>query len=189
MTAPIAVAGGAATATALVLPAGLAVAGWLGVGRQLARIENAVNWWIGDWWRFGHRYGTRKALVTAEDWTGPSFQTCMNAASVCRTFTTSRRREVLSFSHHQAVLGLPGRQIQELLDWAAAPLAEGKRVRSVMALWAERQRRHDRTALAALAAAPVRVSGPPPSLPLSGPGSCPRLTGDPGHAAWAAAIG
>ena len=47
----------------------------------------------------------RKAIVEAEDWEGPDFQTCMNAASVCRAFETSRRREVLSFRHYAEVAG------------------------------------------------------------------------------------
>jgi hypothetical protein len=38
---------------------------------------------------FGHseaRYGQRKAIVEAEDWEGPDFKTCANAAVVCRAF-------------------------------------------------------------------------------------------------------
>jgi hypothetical protein len=34
-----------------------------------------------------------KAIVEAQDWDGPDFKTCANAASVARAFETSRRRE------------------------------------------------------------------------------------------------
>ena len=53
------------------------------------------------------RYGERKAIVEAEDWEGPAYQTCMHAAAVCPAFETSRRREDLSFRHHAEVAGLP----------------------------------------------------------------------------------
>jgi hypothetical protein len=49
-----------------------------------------------------HRYGERKALVESDDWQGPIFQTCMDAANTCRAFETYRRREVLSFSHRRS---------------------------------------------------------------------------------------
>jgi hypothetical protein len=73
----------------------------------------------GDWWGFGgQRYGEQAVLVRSDDWDGPSFQTCMNAAAVCRAFETSRRREVLSFAHHAEVAGLPPAQADEVLDCA-----------------------------------------------------------------------
>jgi hypothetical protein len=100
------------------LPENLPQAKWFPIGQELARLQTASQWWLGDWWAFGeHRYGERKAKVGADNWHGPSFQTCMNAASVCRAFPTSRRREVLSFSHHAAVLGFPPEKADELLDW------------------------------------------------------------------------
>lgn len=80
---------------------------WKSAGTLLGRFERATLWWIGDWWAFGeHRYGDRRAIVNSPDWTGPSFQTCANAASVCRAFTTSRRRELLSFKHHDVIARL-----------------------------------------------------------------------------------
>lgn len=43
----------------------------------------------------------------------------MSTASVCRGFETSRRREVLSFTHHREVAALPPMEADELLDQAA----------------------------------------------------------------------
>ncbi len=55
------------------------------------------EWAIG----FGEaHHGDRKAIVEADDWIGPAFQTRMNVASVARAFEPSRRREALSFTHH-----------------------------------------------------------------------------------------
>ena len=83
---------------------------WRAGGALLGKIERSVSWWLGDWWAFGEaRYGERKTIVDAEDWEGPDFKTCANAANVARAFETSRRREVLSFSHHAEVAALPSR--------------------------------------------------------------------------------
>jgi hypothetical protein len=96
-------------------------------------------WVIGDWWRFGHRYGERKAMVESENWRGPSFQTCEDYAWVCGRFETSRRREVLSFGHHREVAALPPAEQDRLLDWCL----ETEPRRSVRALRDEVTRRRD----------------------------------------------
>lgn len=110
------------TRTSLVLSETLTENQWEEIGRGLGKIEQATQWWIGDWWAFGeHKYRDRKRLVESEGWTGPVFGTCMNAASVCRAFEeTSRRREVLSFWHHAEVASdrLSSDEADEILDWA-----------------------------------------------------------------------
>jgi N6-adenosine-specific RNA methylase IME4 len=89
------------------LPDDLSEAEWRVAGGLLGKIEHSVSWWIGDWWAFGeHKYGDRKAIVEADDWEGPGFQTCADAAYVCKAVETSRRREVLSFNHHREVAAL-----------------------------------------------------------------------------------
>lgn len=109
---------GILTKTAWQLPENLSEADWTKAGHALARIEGSISWWLGDWWAYGHTYGERKALVESEEWEGPTFQACMNAACVCRSFETSRRREVLSFNHHREVLPIEDPQVQDrFLDW------------------------------------------------------------------------
>lgn len=91
---------------------------WTETGRNLAAGSKVLNWWIGDWWAAGtHRYGAR-AQVAAEGIFGREFQSLANMASVCRAFTTSRRREHLSFSHHAEVAGLSPAKADALLDRA-----------------------------------------------------------------------
>ena len=107
------------TPTGYELPAEMTADAWLDVGRALGRVRGSVTWWVGDWWAYGeHAYGERKAMVEAEDWEGPRFQTCMDAATVCLAFTTSRRREVLSYSAHREVLPLPSEYQNQVLTWA-----------------------------------------------------------------------
>jgi len=42
----------------------------------------------------------------------------MKAAQIARKFAPSRRREVVSLSHHAEVVGLPEGAADDLLDWA-----------------------------------------------------------------------
>ena len=74
--------------------------------------------WIGDWWAFGGNVYGDRAKASAQGMFGRAFQTCANAASVARSFETSRRREVLSFTHHAEVAGLPPETADRLLDGA-----------------------------------------------------------------------
>lgn len=94
---------------------------WKDEGLRLGERERSARslmWDIGDWWNAGEDYGERAQVVSAGDWKGPAFQTCMNAAVVCRAFKeTYRRREVLSFEHHAEVAALPPATADALLDW------------------------------------------------------------------------
>ena len=80
-----------------------------------------MQWWLGDWWAYGeHAYGERANAVKSDDWEGPAFGTCMNAATVCRKFEASRRREVLSFNIHVEAAALPIEWQDKILDWATS---------------------------------------------------------------------
>jgi len=108
------------TKTAWELPTAMTEGDWKAAGHALSQVEGAMNWWLGDWWRFGeHKYGDRKALVESEEWQGPAFQACADAAWVCAKFETSFRYEVLSFTHHRAAASLPIDEAISVLSWAA----------------------------------------------------------------------
>lgn len=107
------------TSLALELPKGQTFEEWLEVGRNLASVNKALQWWIGDWWAAGsHRYGER-AKVAAEGLFGREFDTLAGMASTCRAFETCRRRQHLSFTHHREVAALPPEKADELLERAA----------------------------------------------------------------------
>ena len=113
------------------LPDELSEGEWIEAGIVLGRIGAGLMWWVGDYWIYGEKnYGDRKAIVDDPNWQGPSFQTCANAASVCRAFETSRRREVLSFGHHAEVAALDVKEADRLLDWAQATIATTGKPRS-----------------------------------------------------------
>jgi N6-adenosine-specific RNA methylase IME4 len=104
-------------AVSLALPARLTFEEWAEVGTTLSAMSNGVMWWIGDWWRYGdQKYGERAAQ--ALDSESYSYQTFMDAGWVSGQIETSRRREVLSWSHHREVAALEPAVQDELLDRA-----------------------------------------------------------------------
>jgi hypothetical protein len=108
-----------ARAVGLALPADLDRERWHAVGADLCRLDGTISWWVGDWWAFGeHRYGARREITEDPGWQGPAYQTCANRAAVCRAFEISRRREALTFSHHEAVAALPTAEQDRMLDRA-----------------------------------------------------------------------
>ena len=120
------------------LPSDLPETEWREAGTILGRVEHSVSWWLGDWWAFGeNRYGDRKAIVEADDWDGPAYQTCRNAASIASAFELSRRRDNLSFNHHAEVVGRPPKEADRLLDWAEKTISETGKPRTIAALRAE----------------------------------------------------
>lgn len=101
------------TTTALALPEDLTYDRWLEVGHGLDRMNRAALWWLGDWWAFGKQaYGERVEAAKELDW---DFQTCANAGWVASNVETSRRREVLSWSHHAEVAALDTEEQEQFL--------------------------------------------------------------------------
>jgi hypothetical protein len=92
---------------------------WEALGRQLQRIEGAVQFWIGDWLNYGEaRFGEKYAQAVQET-TGRAGGTLANLAWVAGRIETSRRREGLHFGHHQAVAPLEPAEQDRILDAAA----------------------------------------------------------------------
>jgi hypothetical protein len=88
---------------------------WCDLGVQLARLAGATQWLLGDWWRAGENRALCR--IVAEQ-LGYKPTTLYNWGSVCGAFEISRRREVLSFSHHEAATGAPEDQRQHWLERA-----------------------------------------------------------------------
>lgn len=104
------------TDTGLTLPAGLSFEEWQAAGEFIGRAEKAVQWWMGDWWRYGeHAYGERAAQAIGTDW---SYQTWKDAGWVAGAIERSRRRDLLSWSHHREVAALPPAEQDIYLDRA-----------------------------------------------------------------------
>jgi len=98
--------GAKASATALLLPADLAIEDWVAIGDALQRYEANLPWLLGDWWHFGaHKYGERVKAV-AKGVFGFSFGTLANYGHVAGRVKPSLRNEALTFWHHYQVASL-----------------------------------------------------------------------------------
>jgi DNA modification methylase len=114
-------------ATWLSLSPETSIEAWREIGARLDFLEKGGPWWRGDWWAFGEaRYGERAKAAAVSS---TALQTFMNYASVARKFDTSRRREDLSFSHHDAVASLPPQDADIWLGRAAKSGWSAKRLR------------------------------------------------------------
>lgn len=115
---------GVLTETSYTLPEGLNIGQWIGIGETLQRMERSVQWWLGDWWRYGERrYGEMASQASRDlvkDVTGHALQTVKNAAWVADKFELSRRRDNVPFSHHAEVAALPANEADALLDTVQA---------------------------------------------------------------------
>jgi hypothetical protein len=81
------------------------LAEWTAVGRRLGAMGRCGQWGLGDWIRYGNsKFGekyTRAAKITGYD-----VQTLTNMVYVASKFEISRRREMLSWSHHETLAAL-----------------------------------------------------------------------------------
>src|SRR5882757_8258805 len=91
----------------------LEVSEWAAVGRRIGAIGRSIQWLLGDWIMYGNaKFGERYSR--ASKITGYDTQTLMNMVYVASRFSTSRRREVLSWSHHETLAAL---EVEEQDDW------------------------------------------------------------------------
>ena len=72
---------------------------WKDAGKVLVQVDQARQWWLGDWWNACPKGDGKKTCQNL----GINPGTAKNAGSVCQSFATSRRRDFLTFSHHVEV--------------------------------------------------------------------------------------
>lgn len=110
--------------TFVLTPRGLQINGaptfaeWAAYGQTLWDMRSAIQWAIADWIQYGeHAYGEK--YVQALDQTRVSYQTLRNYVWTATRFPVSRRRDNLSFSHHQELAAVADTAKQdEILDRA-----------------------------------------------------------------------
>jgi len=84
-------------------------------GRLLGKMEDSKQWWLGDWWNAGAKWGEGQEICNA---VGVGYQHAADAGWVARQIPFSLRKEKLSFSHHKEVCSLDGDDLrQKFLDW------------------------------------------------------------------------
>lgn len=78
---------------------------WAAAGRRIGAVGRCIQWLLGDWIAYGNtKFGERYAR--ASKITGYDAQTLMNMVYVALRFPISRRRESLSWSHHETLAAM-----------------------------------------------------------------------------------
>ena len=108
-------------------PIGLRVIGhpgfveWERAGRQLFGLGNAVAWAVGDWLIYGSGRGAwGESYARAVDLTKRSYGSLAQSGRVSRAFPVEARFKNLSWSHHQAALGVGPEHRRSFLQRAEA---------------------------------------------------------------------
>ena len=96
---------------------------YIGIGKQIGKAEAACQWWIGDWYNAGHGYGDHAAACEEA---GIDFGRAANCGMTCKQFEFSRRRENVSFSHHQEIARIDDISTQEKLLDKCEPGPDGE---------------------------------------------------------------
>lgn len=95
---------------------------WKELGKSLKKVVGSVQFWIGDWARFGDKkgfYTDSKVYDELEEITGLDHGTLKNYKSVSERVESSLRNDDLSFNHHVEVAKLPEAKQIEFLAKAA----------------------------------------------------------------------
>jgi hypothetical protein len=88
---------------------------WTAAGRRLGALGRCGQWGLGDWIRYGNaRFGERYSK--AAEITGYDVQTLRNMVYVASRFEMSRRRDNLSWSHHEALAAMATSDQDDWLD-------------------------------------------------------------------------
>ena len=109
----------ALTKTSLIFDESITKDEFVNVGRCLKLMKKTILWWIGDWGLFAELnkdFWFSSALEEVRE--SYSDGTIENAVWVCKKIEPSRRREKLSFGHHQVVAPLELKEQDEYLEEA-----------------------------------------------------------------------
>jgi hypothetical protein len=115
---PFVIPGCAFTETSLEIEPGMGFEEWVQLGNKLRSAEKGVQFWIGDWIRYGeHEYGGKytQAIKASKR----ELKTLQNYVYVTGRIDSSRRREVVNFSAHAEVASLPPNEQERILAKAA----------------------------------------------------------------------
>ena len=107
----------ALTATGWDLPTKLSEEDWKYAGGFLVKVDQARQWWLGDWWAACKWGDGQKACEEI----GVEYDNARHCGKVATTFQMGRRRPNLSFSHHNEVAYIKDPAMQDkFLDWCLA---------------------------------------------------------------------
>lgn len=121
---------------AYVLPPTISFERWRQVGANLQQMQRSVNWWAGDWLRFGEERWGEEAYQAVAEITGHGDEALKQAVWVSSKFPEGTRVTELSWAHHRTVSALGPDDRAEMLQQA---LSERLSTRELLTRVKERQ--------------------------------------------------
>lgn len=107
---------------------------WQNIGGMLFGLEGSIQWLIGDWLIVGSgKWGNMYTEAITQF--GREYGTLANYKSLCERFEFSRRRENLTFGHHDAVKALVDDIQDQFLDYAEAQKLSVSKLRKAVKEW------------------------------------------------------
>jgi len=102
------------TPVALLIPEDFPMNQWQKAGGTLKKLAKGTQWWVADWLNFGEaRYGEKYSQYIED--LGLAAGTINNYQSIGGRMPPERRREELSFGHHESVLAVEDPALQDEL--------------------------------------------------------------------------
>jgi hypothetical protein len=112
---------------------------WQADGQRLLRVEKMLPWVLGDWINYGEAKWGEKYSQALTD-TDYSYSRLTTFSYVCRRIDFSRRRQELSFGHHEVVAPL----IPDTQDvWLQRAVSHRWSIRNLIDALADRPARED----------------------------------------------
>lgn len=119
--------------TGLLVVGSPTLAQWKSEGETLLTVQRSLGWWVADWLAIGEaRFGEDMCLQAISEKWSPGY--LANCKWVGSRFIPSRRRESLTFSHHQDLASYTQEEQEEWLDrceaegWSRAELRRELRI-------------------------------------------------------------
>lgn len=104
---------------------------WQECGEFIKKAEGAVQFWLGDWIRYGEGHYGEMYSQALED-TGLEYGTLRDDKWISDKVEMSRRHDNLSFDHHRQVADLAPEEQTKLLDLAESKHIKSKEFRQVV---------------------------------------------------------
>lgn len=146
------------TSTGLIANKSVSQQEWEDAGEVLSHMHQTTLWWIGDWLTAGEdrKWVHDDKYEGVKDRFGIEEKTARNAVCISRAFEMSRRRDILYWSHHADVAGLPEHEQDFWLD------------RAIVEKWSSKELRKQ-----------IKAALPPPDLNEVKPGTYRVILADP----------